>query len=75
MGVFFAAYLDDRCGRNGFAHHRSRVQDPVGTVLSDDSIKLSLRWCVWMAEEGFLGRVSPKTLKSVGVYPSVTYPH
>ena len=35
---------------SGFAHHRSRVQDPVGTVLSTelpavdhhDSIKLSV---------------------------------
>ena len=36
------------------AHHRSQVQDPVGTVLSTElqtvdhhnSIKLSVRWCV-----------------------------
>ena len=37
----------------------SRVQDPVGTVLSTelptvdhhDSIKLSVRWCVWNVGE------------------------
>ena len=63
------------------AHHRSRVQDPVGTVLStelptvdhNDSIKLSVRWCVWKVREGFPGRVSPKTLKWVAVYSSVTF--
>ena len=40
---------------NGFAHHRSWVQDPVGTVLytefstdhHSNSIELSVRWCVW----------------------------
>ena len=39
---------------DGFAHHSSRVQDPVGMVLSTElptdyrhnSIKLSIRWCV-----------------------------
>ena len=63
------------------AHHRSRVQDPVGTVLSTelptvdhhDSIKLNVRWCAWKVGEGFPGRVSPKTLKWVAVYSSVTF--
>ena len=58
-----------------------RVQDPVGTVLSTelptvdhhDSIKLSVRWCVWKVGEGFPGQVSPKTLKWVAVYSSVTF--
>ena len=67
--------------RTGFAHYRSRLQDPVGTVLStelltvdhNDSIKLSVRWCVWKVGEGFPGRVSPKTLKWVAVYSSVTF--
>ena len=55
--------------RNGFAHHRSLVQDPVGMVLSTElptinhhnSINLSVRWCVWKVGEEFVGRVSPKT--------------
>ena len=63
-----------------FAHHRSRVQDQVGTVLSaelptvdhHDSIKLSICWCVWKVGEGFPGRVSPNSLKWVAVYSSVT---
>ena len=53
----------------------------IGTVLSTelptvdhhDSIKLSVRWCVWKVGEGFPGRVSPKTLKWVAVYSSVTF--
>ena len=61
-----------------FAYHRSR---PCGTVLSTelptvdhhDSIKLSIRWCVWKVGEGFPGRVSPKTLKWSAVYSSVTF--
>ena len=75
-----------RCGRadsvlDSHTTARSRVQDPVGTVLSTelptvdhhDSIKLSVRWCVWKVGEGFHGRVSPKTLKWVAVYSSVTF--
>ena len=66
---------------DGFAHHSSRVQDPVGMVLSTElptdyhhnSIKLSIRWCVWKVGEGFPGQVSPKTLKWVAVYSSVTF--
>ena len=58
-----------------------RVQDPVGTVLSaelstvdhHDSIKLSVRCCVWKIGEGFPGRVSPNSLKWVAVYSSVTF--
>ena len=71
------------CGRaeSVLDSHRSRVQDPVRTVLSTelptvdhhDSIKLSVRWCVWKVGEGFPGRVSPKTLKWVAVYSSVTF--
>ena len=60
-----------RCGiyvldyGNGFAHHRSWVQDPVGTVLSTELptdyhhisiIKLSVCWCVLKVGEGFPGR-------------------
>ena len=52
----------------------------VRTVLSTElltgyhrnSIELSVRWCVWKVEEGFPGRVLPKTLKWVVVYSSVT---
>ena len=63
-----------RCGLAdsvlAFAHHRSKVQDPVGTLLftelptvdNHDSIKLSVRWCVWKVGEGFPGWVLPKTL-------------
>ena len=48
----------------GFAHHRSRVQDPVGTVLStelptvdhNDSIKFSVRWCVCVEGRGRISR-------------------
>ena len=45
---------------NGFAHHRSRVQDPVGMVLSTELptdyhhnsiIELSVCWCVWKIGE------------------------
>ena len=43
------------------------------TVDHHDRIKLSVRWCVWKAGEGFPGRVSPKTLKWVAVYSSVTF--
>ena len=68
------------CNYDEFAHKRSRVQDPVDTVLSTESptdnhhisiIKLSLRWCVCV--EGFSGRVLPKTLKWVAVYSSLTF--
>ena len=67
--------------RNGFAHHMSRVQEPVGTVHSNelatnynqDSIKLSVRWCVWKVGEGFHGRVLPKILKWLAMYSSVTF--
>ena len=43
------------------------------TVDHHDSIKLSIRWCVWKVGEGFPGLVSPKTLKWVAVYSSVTF--
>ena len=56
---------------------------PVGTVLSTELptgyhhlysvIELSIRWCVWKVGEGFPGRVSPKILKWVAVYSSVTF--
>ena len=36
-------------------------------------IKVSICWCVWKLREGFLGRLSPKTLKWVPVYTSVTF--
>ena len=66
----------------GFAHHRSGVQDLVGTVLSTELptdyhhnsiIGLSVRWCLWKVGEGFPGWVLPKTLKWVAVYSSVTF--
>ena len=36
-------------------------------------IKFSVRWCVWKVGEGFPSQVSPKTLKRVAVYSSVTF--
>ena len=80
------AMAGSRCGRadslmNLHTTGPSWVQDPVGTVLSTElptvnhhnSIKLSVRWCMWKVGEGFPGRVSPKTLKWVAVYSSVTF--
>ena len=72
------------CGRadSVMDWHRSRVQHPVGMVLSTElltdnhhtSIKLSVRWCVWKVREGFPpGRVLPKTLKWVAVYSNVMF--
>ena len=43
------------------------------TVDHHDSIKLSVRWWVWKVGEGLTSRVSPKTLKWVAVYSSVTF--
>ena len=58
------------CTGNGFAHHMSRIQGTVGTVLSTklathyhSHIELSVGWCVWKVGEGFPGRVLRKTLK------------
>ena len=68
--------------RNGFAHHRSRGQDAVGTVhflrgLTDyhhnSIIKMSVRLYVWKVGEGFPNRVGLKTLKWAVVYSSVTF--
>ena len=38
-----------------------------------NSIKLSVRWCVWKVGEGFPGPVTPKTSKWVAMYSSVTF--
>ena len=64
---------------NGYSALYTQIYS--GTVLSTelltvdhhDSIKLSVRWCVWKVGEGFPDRVSPKTLKWVAVYSSVTF--
>ena len=59
---------------NGFAHHWSWIQGPVGTVLSTKHptnyyhnciIKLIVRWCVW--------KVLHMTLKWVAVFSSMTF--